>query len=276
MVGGGAFDPNGSGANGGGGRATSRSNRAGLLTLEQVQKLSEWGNPGAGDGGGSSSTAHSEAVSLTTLTSEASSSRLAQDNAAVSGPSVSAAAGGLEGNDPYDTHGDGNHDGVDGSDNNCCAVCIDEIAVGSDATQLPCGHHFHTPCIAPWLTERQAKCPLCKYDVLEYVLQKEREDLELKRSMEVPGTDPSPTRRLWDRLRHVLAQPGQETFAAYASLELGGRRHGPQHHHHHRGTMISPEEMMVELSGSVTMSTARLEPDGRRSAPPLEATRAPR
>jgi hypothetical protein len=54
---------------------------------------------------------------------------------------------------------------------NSCAVCIDDLD-GLDPsllTVLPCGHHFHTDCILPWLTERQSKCPLCKFDVLEYV-----------------------------------------------------------------------------------------------------------
>lgn len=49
-----------------------------------------------------------------------------------------------------------------------CAICLDEATTGW--TALPCQHHFHTECIVPWLTERQSKCPLCKYDVLQHVI----------------------------------------------------------------------------------------------------------
>jgi hypothetical protein len=72
-----------------------------------------------------------------------------------------------------------------------CAVCIEELSSPhhhhnnnhtnndnddhSDDTHdstitLPCHHRFHADCILPWLTERQAKCPLCKYDVMAYVM----------------------------------------------------------------------------------------------------------
>jgi hypothetical protein len=51
-------------------------------------------------------------------------------------------------------------------------VCLDEFDPESNILALPvCRHEFHVECITPWLTERQAKCPLCKYDVLDYVLQ---------------------------------------------------------------------------------------------------------
>jgi RING-H2 zinc finger domain len=69
-----------------------------------------------------------------------------------------------------------------------CAICLDEedCDVGNSGdgdtenrknpegvvwTVLPCQHCFHPDCITPWLTERQAKCPLCKFDVLMHVLQ---------------------------------------------------------------------------------------------------------
>jgi hypothetical protein len=69
-----------------------------------------------------------------------------------------------------------------------CAICLDEEDCddGSNGdgdtenrknpegvvwTVLPCQHCFHPDCITPWLTERQAKCPLCKFDVLMHVLQ---------------------------------------------------------------------------------------------------------
>lgn len=57
------------------------------------------------------------------------------------------------------------------ADHHSCAICIEEYQVGETLRVLPCSHKFHTECIVPWLTERQASCPLCKYDV-------SREDIE--------------------------------------------------------------------------------------------------
>jgi hypothetical protein len=91
-----------------------------------------------------------------------------------------------------------------------CAICIDNLfdvsssarADGplpssnmddSDASlrllTLPCHHTFHVDCIVPWLTERQAKCPLCKYSVLEYVWQK---DLERQQQQQRDDNDVDP------------------------------------------------------------------------------------
>ncbi len=52
-----------------------------------------------------------------------------------------------------------------------CAVCLGEFDNDEDDTIaiLPCHHKFHTTCITPWLTERQSKCPLCKFDVLQHI-----------------------------------------------------------------------------------------------------------
>jgi Ring finger domain len=46
-----------------------------------------------------------------------------------------------------------------------CAVCIECLERTDKVTVLPCGHHFHHHCIVVWLTERQASCPLCKYNL---------------------------------------------------------------------------------------------------------------
>jgi hypothetical protein len=120
--------PNGGGADGRG-IGTIMTNRSGLLTLQQVQRLRE------------SVSRHSNSNC-----SDASSDTLTPHP-----PSLS-----------EDAYGS----------SHCCAVCLDEFDEGSEILTLPvCGHEFHADCITPWLTERQAKCPLCKNDVLEHVLQ---------------------------------------------------------------------------------------------------------
>ncbi|KAI8813500.1 hypothetical protein BJ742DRAFT_788508 [Cladochytrium replicatum] len=48
----------------------------------------------------------------------------------------------------------------------CCAICIDEFAVGNQVRQLPCRHQFHDTCVDPWLMKHNRLCPICKQDVL--------------------------------------------------------------------------------------------------------------
>ena len=48
-----------------------------------------------------------------------------------------------------------------------CAICLDDFAEGMRLRRLPCGHVFHSTCIARWLIERSAFCPLCKVDLYE-------------------------------------------------------------------------------------------------------------
>jgi len=46
-----------------------------------------------------------------------------------------------------------------------CTICLDEFAPGDRVRKLPCDHIFHSTCIAKWLVERSATCPLCKLDL---------------------------------------------------------------------------------------------------------------
>lgn len=48
----------------------------------------------------------------------------------------------------------------------CCVVCLESLEPDHSIRALPCRHVFHTDCITPWLTTRQAACPLCKAKVL--------------------------------------------------------------------------------------------------------------
>lgn len=48
-----------------------------------------------------------------------------------------------------------------------CAICLDDYEVGDQLRCLPCGHTFHAKCIAKWLIERSATCPLCNLDLYE-------------------------------------------------------------------------------------------------------------
>lgn len=76
-----------------------------------------------------------------------------------------------------------------------CAVCIESIELNSKVTVLPCGHHFHHECILPWLTERQATCPLCKYS-----LQPLKLDEPLSRESQQRGLGRQLFCQQWSRL----------------------------------------------------------------------------
>ncbi|KAG2325213.1 hypothetical protein Bca52824_007941 [Brassica carinata] len=43
----------------------------------------------------------------------------------------------------------------------CCAICLEDLPVGSAASTLPCQHHFHTGCILEWLKTSRF-CPTCR------------------------------------------------------------------------------------------------------------------
>lgn len=45
-----------------------------------------------------------------------------------------------------------------------CAICQENFAVGEEVRCLPCEHNFHSGCIDQWLI-LQKKCPLCRHDI---------------------------------------------------------------------------------------------------------------
>lgn len=45
-----------------------------------------------------------------------------------------------------------------------CSICMDEAALGSEVTELPCHHWFHFDCIKAWLKEHDT-CPHCRQGI---------------------------------------------------------------------------------------------------------------
>ncbi|WCJ39560.1 RING/U-box superfamily protein [Euphorbia peplus] len=45
-----------------------------------------------------------------------------------------------------------------------CAICLEEVLVWSEATQMPCSHLFHSLCVVNWLQKCRA-CPLCRNEI---------------------------------------------------------------------------------------------------------------
>ncbi|XP_045427866.1 E3 ubiquitin-protein ligase Praja-1 isoform X1 [Pipistrellus kuhlii] len=43
----------------------------------------------------------------------------------------------------------------------CCPICCSEYVKGEMATELPCHHFFHKPCVSIWL-QKSGTCPVCR------------------------------------------------------------------------------------------------------------------
>ncbi|KAA0067739.1 hypothetical protein IC582_027708 [Cucumis melo] len=57
------------------------------------------------------------------------------------------------------------HYGVDGDDEQECAICLCEIEEGEKCRKMKtCGHAFHKDCIDRWFTV-ELHCPLCRTSV---------------------------------------------------------------------------------------------------------------
>ncbi|KAK8988329.1 hypothetical protein V6N11_065921 [Hibiscus sabdariffa] len=45
-----------------------------------------------------------------------------------------------------------------------CVVCLEELRVGFEASQMPCAHIFHADCIQRWLNQSHY-CPICRFEM---------------------------------------------------------------------------------------------------------------
>ena len=47
-----------------------------------------------------------------------------------------------------------------------CAICLDELELGSEVRGLLCGHLFHLGCVDDWFLKRHRTCPTCRREVI--------------------------------------------------------------------------------------------------------------
>ncbi|KAJ4711290.1 RING/U-box superfamily protein [Melia azedarach] len=45
-----------------------------------------------------------------------------------------------------------------------CTICLQKLAIGSNAISMPCSHLFHHRCIFRWLKQSHY-CPVCRYEM---------------------------------------------------------------------------------------------------------------
>lgn len=55
-----------------------------------------------------------------------------------------------------------------------CAICLDDIEVGSKIRTLPCGHVFDATCVETWVV-RANRCPVCNAPVVDKKAEPEKE-----------------------------------------------------------------------------------------------------
>jgi DNA repair exonuclease SbcCD ATPase subunit len=55
-----------------------------------------------------------------------------------------------------------------------CAICSDTSECCHETTSLPCGHSFHSACLATWLW-RNSSCPMCR---ASHVTEDSEEEIE--------------------------------------------------------------------------------------------------
>jgi len=53
-----------------------------------------------------------------------------------------------------------------------CSICMDEVNVGDEVTELPCHHWFHQQCVGMWLGEHDT-CPHCRKRIMDHSKQDE-------------------------------------------------------------------------------------------------------
>ncbi|KAI5779239.1 hypothetical protein EDC01DRAFT_671232 [Geopyxis carbonaria] len=60
----------------------------------------------------------------------------------------------------------------DGTD---CAVCKDDLELGTEVTKLPCKHVYHFECVSKWL-EVHDTCPICRHSVTPEEKRQEQQE----------------------------------------------------------------------------------------------------
>ncbi|KAI9748961.1 MAG: hypothetical protein M1815_002839 [Lichina confinis] len=104
-----------------------------------------------------------------------------------------------------------------------CSICMDEVPVGEEIMNLPCGHWFHEQCGTTWLREHDT-CPICRKGIMpkEGSSEGSRSPEQEARNQEPwrtqpagawPGTADQPRRNFFDMPPHF--QPGDTTTSIF-------------------------------------------------------------
>ncbi|CAH9079220.1 unnamed protein product [Cuscuta epithymum] len=67
-----------------------------------------------------------------------------------------------------------------------CVICLEELAIGGVAKEMPCQHRYHKDCIEKWLGIH-GSCPVCRYEMPPEVEKKEKNSDGVRRGGVVVG-----------------------------------------------------------------------------------------
>ncbi|KAF2205745.1 hypothetical protein GQ43DRAFT_436762 [Delitschia confertaspora ATCC 74209] len=56
-----------------------------------------------------------------------------------------------------------------------CSICMEEVNIGEEVTQLPCRHWFHGQCVTMWLSEHDT-CPHCRQGISKHDAPQDPQD----------------------------------------------------------------------------------------------------
>ncbi|CAH9100984.1 unnamed protein product [Cuscuta europaea] len=56
-----------------------------------------------------------------------------------------------------------------------CVICLEELAIGGVAKEMPCQHRYHKDCIEKWLGIH-GSCPVCRYEMPPEVEKEKNSD----------------------------------------------------------------------------------------------------
>lgn len=114
-----------------------------------------------------------------------------------------------------------------------CSICMDEVDVGDEVTELPCHHWFHQQCVGMWLGEHDT-CPHCRKGIMDHSKHNEN---TTSSPQEATGSNGGPSNHSVSSSNPVTQIPG--SFDAVGS----GTVHDP---------FLVPEtqEQQVERPGS--------------------------
>jgi E3 ubiquitin-protein ligase RNF115/126 len=105
-----------------------------------------------------------------------------------------------------------------------CSICMDEVHIGDEVTQLYCSHWFHGPCVAAWLNEHDT-CPHCRKGIVQ---ARDEAQGRSSSSRSAPSTsrDPAQRRRSSISLHRTSSRTDNDLHRRRSHPDSGGSSHG--------------------------------------------------
>lgn len=165
-----------------------------------------------------------------------------------------------------------------------CAICLEEFEDKEKVRVLPCKHRFHEACLLPWLTERHSSCPLCKFDVMQHILDNQGNGTGENKQDRVPPPSPAATENsnssVVDNFRNEgpVSAPVSVWYRRWGFRGWSGATEGHQHLILDNVSSSDDEEMQsngIRNINNNTQGSAIAEIEMERRTPSSSASSAP-